>query len=88
MQKETTQLSKTNEVLIKNRIAPKYIRGLVVRSDEQKEMLCEKLKKLGLAKQDSLSNTEYFMVNGKKLDDFIHVKELNDCLDKSMWKKN
>lgn len=43
--------SDENEVMVKNRIDPKYIKGVVVQSKHQKKQLVQHLKKLGLIKK-------------------------------------
>ena len=60
--KNLTKKNNKNELMIKNRIRPEDIKGLVVKNEYYKNALKKKL---------ILAGIESF--NGKKLDDFIHI---------------
>lgn len=69
-----------NEVMIKNRVGPEYIKGLVVATEENKAKLIAALRIKGLIKQTD--NTE--TINGYPLDQFIYV---STKFTDSMWNK-
>lgn len=65
-----------NEVMVKNRIAPHYIRALVVQHKKDKDVLVSKLKAAGLVKDGK--------INGKPLDQFVYVASK---FNEKMWEK-
>lgn len=67
-----------NEVMVKNRIDPNYIKGLVVQSEKDKKVLVAKLRANGLVTKQG--SKEY--VNGKPIDEFVHVA---DKFTSKMW---
>ena len=65
-----------NEVMIKNRIGPEFVKGFMVRSWEHKEMLIKKLTSEGLIKDGK--------INGHPVDQFIYVSK---TFHPDMWSK-
>lgn len=61
---------KENEVCIRNRVPPQYIKGVMVKTSEQKEALCKTLRKEGLIR---LNDQSQECINGIPIDQFIHV---------------
>ena len=68
-----------NEVMIKNRIDPKYMKGLVVQSEDDKTHLVKALQKLKIITKHE--GVEYIL--GKPVKEFIHVAPK---FSKEMWK--
>jgi hypothetical protein len=69
--KDTTVVQNiNNEVMIKSRIGPEYIKGFIVQTVEQKNLLAAALRRRGIA------------IPGKSIDDFIHVATR---FTKRMW---
>lgn len=65
-----------NEILIKNRIDPQYIRGFVVATQEDKKKLMELFQKKNLVREGKLWGFE------KTVDEIIHV---SDSFNENMW---
>jgi len=63
-----------NEVMIKNRIEPKFIKGIIVSSKVAKDFFVGELSKEGLIKDESIL--------GKPVDEFIHIA---DSYNQKMW---
>lgn len=61
-----------NEVMIKNTIPPQMIRGIVCQTQDNKDLLIQKLRKSDFVKKNKIN-----------LDNFIHVA---DNFDEQMWK--
>lgn len=79
----TNELSATrrsNEVMVKGRIDPRYIRGLVVQSHHFKNVLLKTLRQEGLV--IARNGKEFIM--GKPVDEFIHVGR---CFKEYWWNK-
>lgn len=79
--------STRNEVMVKNRISPQYVRGVVVEGARAKKVLIDVFKKHGLISDDG----KYVILKddqGKKLkydvDSFIHINEKNQFTPE-MW---
>lgn len=71
-----------NEVMVKNRMAPDFIRGLVVQSDEERERLIDRLKNVeGLITLESGEER----INGLPLDKFIYTAKQ---FGRHMWEKS
>lgn len=68
--------NRLNEVMIKNRIPPTYIRGVLVQSEENKKKLIEVFEEKGLVQDGK--------INGIAIADFIHV---GNQFTPEMWKK-
>jgi len=64
--------NQSNEVCIRSRVPPKYIKGVMVANEGEKNALIATLKLEGLMTTDTL-NREY--INGVPIDQFIHVGE-------------
>jgi hypothetical protein len=75
------KLGGSNEVMIKNRIDPKYIRGVVVQTLEQKDALIQDLQNEGLLPKKINDKTRML---GKSLSEFITVA---NKFNESMWSK-
>lgn len=71
--KKLTPINGKNEIMIKNRIKPEYIRGILVESKIAKEVIKEKLKKAGIKS-----------FNGKSLDNFIQIAT-NKPAQRELW---
>lgn len=71
----------TNEVMVKNRIPPSAIRGVMVKDEKAKELLVQKLNEQGLVSVDAEGNP---FVLGKPLDEFILIGEK---FDRKGWNK-
>jgi len=70
VKKETDYYQGSNEIMIKERIAPEYIEGMVVKSDSVKSKIIDALDVANLLKIDELGNKTIF---GKSIDAFIQV---------------
>lgn len=60
-----------NEVMIKDRIPPKFFKGILVHSQEVKKQLVERFLKEGWVLKTTSDGAEYFDIDGKQL--FIHL---------------
>lgn len=69
-----------NEIMIKNRIDPSNIRGLVVKNEGYKKVMIKKLRAAGVV--EKRNDGEY--VNGKPIDEFVHVAT---HFSATMWDK-
>jgi hypothetical protein len=78
--KEIDQTDSYNEVMIKNRIPPSAIRGVVVENEKAKAILINTLMESGLINFVSGRH----MICGKDVDDFIHV---GSRFDRKSWDK-
>lgn len=74
-----TQMDVYNEVMIKHRIAPEFIKGIIATTESGKEMVIKTLDKAGLIeKRDS---GQYIF--GKPIDSFIHCTR---HYEQTFWK--
>lgn len=64
-----------NEVCIRNRIPPRFIKGVVVPSEEAKQMVIAHLKLAGLIEENS---AKIPCIHGIPLDEFFHVGAWRD----------
>lgn len=77
---QLNQDSINNEVMVKNRIAPDYVRGFVVQTDADKALLIGKLRADGLIYQENGVD----MIRGYPLDKFVY---LSSNFKPEMWNK-
>ena len=63
---------KGNEVCLRNRVGPQYMKGVLVASDYQKTQMIQLLKADGLV---TLNTSGVECINGIPIDQFIHVGE-------------
>jgi ssDNA thymidine ADP-ribosyltransferase, DarT len=66
-----------NEVMVKNRIPPEFIIGVVVATEEQKKMLIQVLNDNNLVKEGRVNNI--------LVERFVHVQPPNSPFTKAMW---
>lgn len=69
-----------NEFMFKFAIIPQFVRGLVVKTEQDKTILIQELRKQGLV--EDREGVEYLIPAGKPLDSVIHV---STTLTKGMW---
>ena len=67
-----------NEIMIKNHVEPELIKGVVVNSNEQKQIILNELRSQGLITLKGGMET----IMGKTVDEFIHISEK---FTKAMW---
>lgn len=72
----TTLIDKENEVVLSGTAKPQYIRGIVVKTQEDKDRMRAGLERDGLVVKG--------MVNGIPIENFIHV---SDTFKKEMWQQ-
>jgi hypothetical protein len=70
-----------NEVMVKNRIGPEFIKGFTVANQYDKSMLMQKLRTEGLV--ELRGNVEYIIGKNKPLEDFISI---GNHFSQNMWK--
>lgn len=70
-----------NEVMVKNRIDPSFIIGVVVPTEQHKKVLIEFLSKKKLVEERG----KELYINGRPIHKFVHV---SSKFSKEMWKKN
>ena len=73
---------KSNEVMVKNRIGPEFIRGLVVQDEGAKKELLKTLREADPPVIKVVKGMEH--INGKSLDEFVHIASEFTA---DMWKK-
>jgi len=81
LSKKTRSFDTDNEIMVKNRIPPEFIRGVVVESKEAKAALLARLRSFNMVRTDSNGQE---LIMGKPIDDFIHI---GNKFDKKMWEK-
>ena len=69
-----------NEVMVKNRIGPEFIKGFVVSNEYDKNFLMAKLRENGLVEKED--GIEYVIGKDIPLEDFIHI---GNHFKQKMW---
>jgi len=78
--KRTHSFNNENEIMVKNRIPPEFIRCVVVRNEEEKKILIAELRKSGLITQDNGHES----ILGKPIDEFVVISKK---FSPKMWEK-